>query len=246
MKAIKLIGIGLSTLIVSFFLVFFSLEVYKHTSAGDLFRAHKPYDLIIKNGRIIDGTGGEIYKAEIGIRGDAIAAIGKNLVSEGAVIFNAEGYTIAPQKVEWPEKLDWIERDLASALLKYPSHRIIVKKAANGEWIGKSVKGLLLNNIFTQEVLGADPSAMAVITPRLDEPAVNNLASAYYRLTGWRSDLLEIRQGKIEKDYEAQLIVFNHREIDDETLLNILNQEKLPPYEYLIKGSAIQSINTNS
>jgi len=34
------------------------------------------YDIIIRNGNIVDGLGGEIYKADIGIRDDKIVAIG--------------------------------------------------------------------------------------------------------------------------------------------------------------------------
>jgi N-acyl-D-amino-acid deacylase len=36
-----------------------------------------PFDVLIKNGHILDGSGGPWYAADIGIRGDRIAAIGK-------------------------------------------------------------------------------------------------------------------------------------------------------------------------
>ena len=35
------------------------------------------YDLLIQNGRIIDGTGSAAYQADIGVVGDEIAAIGR-------------------------------------------------------------------------------------------------------------------------------------------------------------------------
>jgi N-acyl-D-amino-acid deacylase len=58
--------------------------------------APQRFDVLIKNGRVLDGTGGPWYAANIGIRGDRIVAIGK---LEGAVAkktIDAIGKIIAP------------------------------------------------------------------------------------------------------------------------------------------------------
>ena len=34
-----------------------------------------PYDLVIRNARVVDGTGSPWYRADIGIRGDEIATM---------------------------------------------------------------------------------------------------------------------------------------------------------------------------
>ena len=39
--------------------------------------AAAPYDMVIRNGHVIDGTGSPWYSADIGIRAGKIAAIGK-------------------------------------------------------------------------------------------------------------------------------------------------------------------------
>jgi len=54
------------------------------------------YDTIIRNGTIYDGSGGEPYKADIGIIGDTIAFIGdlKNASAKNEI--NVEGKAIAP------------------------------------------------------------------------------------------------------------------------------------------------------
>jgi hypothetical protein len=246
MKSIKLLGIGLVTLLLSFLIVFLGLEIYKHTVAQDLFRARNPYDLVIKNARIIDGTGQEVYRGDIGIRNNVIMNVGKKLETEGAIIFDASGYTVAPDKVEWPKTLDWLERDLASSLLRYPYHRIIVKEASNPHWIGKSVKALLANEQTTIAQLAKDNRGMALIAPKLDEPEADNLFTAFYRITGWRSELLGKKTGKIKEGFQAKLVVFNHRLLKDDQIIKYLIQEKLPPIDYIIKGSEIQSIKTNS
>ncbi|HKJ00926.1 MAG TPA: D-aminoacylase [Longimicrobiales bacterium] len=39
--------------------------------------AQEPYDLVIRNGRVLDGTGTSWYRADVAIRGDRIAAVGR-------------------------------------------------------------------------------------------------------------------------------------------------------------------------
>ena len=56
----------------------------------------KSYDLLIRNGSIIDGSGKKSFKGSIAINADTIAAIGdlKNVV--GSVEIDASGLTVAP------------------------------------------------------------------------------------------------------------------------------------------------------
>lgn len=54
------------------------------------------YDIIIRNGNIIDGTGGEIYKADIGIRDDKIIDIGDLHNEKWEVEINADDKIVCP------------------------------------------------------------------------------------------------------------------------------------------------------
>ena len=63
--------------------------------AADAF-AQPRYDLLIANARVIDGTGGSWYLADIGIRGDTIAAIGSLPGATAAVTIDARGLVVAP------------------------------------------------------------------------------------------------------------------------------------------------------
>lgn len=58
--------------------------------------ASVPFDVIIKNGHILDGTGGPWYAADIGIRGDRIVAIGKLADSPAKKIIDATGRIVSP------------------------------------------------------------------------------------------------------------------------------------------------------
>lgn len=54
------------------------------------------YDVLIRNGRILDGTGGPWYAADIGIRGDRIAAIGKLVGAHAKKLIDATGRVVSP------------------------------------------------------------------------------------------------------------------------------------------------------
>jgi len=56
----------------------------------------QPYDLVIRNGHIVDGTGSPWYSADVGIRGGRIAAIGRLEGAPTRRILDARGMVVAP------------------------------------------------------------------------------------------------------------------------------------------------------
>src|SRR5437763_455317 len=54
------------------------------------------YDILIRNGRVIDGTGSPWYSGDIGVRGGRIAAIGLLSNSEAKRTIDAHGMVVAP------------------------------------------------------------------------------------------------------------------------------------------------------
>jgi dihydroorotase/N-acyl-D-amino-acid deacylase len=58
--------------------------------------ADPPFDVIIENGRIIDGTGSPWYGADVGIRGGRVAAIGKLGAKSAKRRVDARGKVVAP------------------------------------------------------------------------------------------------------------------------------------------------------
>ena len=55
-----------------------------------------PYDILIRGGRIVDGTGNPWFTADVGIRGDRIEAVGRLNGASAARVINAEGLVVAP------------------------------------------------------------------------------------------------------------------------------------------------------
>src|SRR4026209_2904204 len=60
-------------------------------------RAQTPiYDLLIKNGRIVDGTGSPRYRADVAVRGDTIARIAPRIDAPAARTIDAAGKVVSP------------------------------------------------------------------------------------------------------------------------------------------------------
>ena len=54
------------------------------------------YDLVLRGGRVVDGTGSPWYRADIAIRGDAIARIAPSITDEAARVIDLKGLVVAP------------------------------------------------------------------------------------------------------------------------------------------------------
>ena len=58
--------------------------------------AERPYDIVIRNGRIVDGTGSPWYSGDVGIREGKIAAIGHLAGAASKRVLDAAGMVVAP------------------------------------------------------------------------------------------------------------------------------------------------------
>ncbi|HTU93565.1 MAG TPA: hypothetical protein VMF69_26025, partial [Gemmataceae bacterium] len=54
------------------------------------------FDVLITGGRVIDGGGNPWFHADVGIRGDRVAAIGRLAQAEAGVRINATGKVVCP------------------------------------------------------------------------------------------------------------------------------------------------------
>ena len=54
------------------------------------------YDLILRGGRIVDGTGSPWYRADLAIKGDTIARIAPSISAPGARVIELNGLVVAP------------------------------------------------------------------------------------------------------------------------------------------------------
>jgi hypothetical protein len=59
-------------------------------------QAAADFDVIIAQGRIVDGTGSPWFRADLGIRGDRITALGDLSAASAAARIDASGLVVAP------------------------------------------------------------------------------------------------------------------------------------------------------
>jgi N-acyl-D-amino-acid deacylase len=59
-------------------------------------RAAEAFDVLIRGGTVYDGTGGPPRRADVGIRGDRIAAVGDLTTATAKTVVNARGLAVAP------------------------------------------------------------------------------------------------------------------------------------------------------
>jgi N-acyl-D-aspartate/D-glutamate deacylase len=67
----------------------------------------EPFDLVIRNGRIMDGTGNPWFEGDVGIRGDRIAAIGR-VSGDARREIDARGLIVAPGFIDIHSHSDWL------------------------------------------------------------------------------------------------------------------------------------------
>lgn len=82
-------------------------------------RADEPYDLIIRGGRIVDGTGNAWFRGDLAIRGDKIAAVGLIPAdAEARRTVDARGKVVAPGFIDMHSHSDFVLLEDGAALGK--------------------------------------------------------------------------------------------------------------------------------
>lgn len=64
------------------------------------------YDLIVKNGMVVDGSGGQRYRADVGVKDGKIVSIGRSAGEAADEVIDAEGCVVAPGFVDGHTHMD--------------------------------------------------------------------------------------------------------------------------------------------
>jgi N-acyl-D-amino-acid deacylase len=64
--------------------------------SANIAQGQEPFDLLLRGGQIVDGSGNPWFQGDVGIRGDRIVAVGHLRDAEAKRIIDATGLTVAP------------------------------------------------------------------------------------------------------------------------------------------------------
>lgn len=98
---------------------------------------HTVYDLLIKNGFIVDGTGRPGYRGDIGIKDSRIVNMGMDLGSDAASVIDAKGLTVAPGFIDVHSHNDLVP------LLDERLHGLKLSQGVTTELVGQCGLGVI-------------------------------------------------------------------------------------------------------
>ncbi len=133
------------------------------------------FDIIIKNGTIVDGSGNPRVKADIGIKQETIEAIGDLSNAEGVNIVDATGLVVSPGFIDTHAHSDGI-------LLTDPQHASGIRQGITTEILGQdglsyaplNSKNYLMYRQYLSGLLGMPP-------PDLDMSNVTAFRKNYHK-----------------------------------------------------------------
>src|SRR5262245_33991578 len=67
-----------------------------------------PYDLLFRNGKIVDGTGNPWYPGDVAVRGDKIVAVARILPGPAKRVIDAKGLIVAPGFIDMHSHSDYV------------------------------------------------------------------------------------------------------------------------------------------
>ena len=114
------------------------------------------YDVVIRGGQVLDGSGGPPFVADVAVTGDRIAAIAPHIAGVGKAEIDARGKAVAPGFIN---------------MLAHPEESLI----ADGRAVSDLVQGITL------EVMGED--SMGPVTPALAALAEKRQGDIKYPVT---------------------------------------------------------------
>ena len=116
-----------------------------HAAAGE-------YDLIIRHGKIVDGSGNPWFYGDVAVKRDRIAGVGR-IAGEANRVIEADGLVVAPGFIDMHSHSDWVlleDGNAQSKIRQGVTTEVIGESASAGPFKGKlparkvSVKGEMI------------------------------------------------------------------------------------------------------
>ena len=115
------------------------------------------FDVVIRGGTVYDGSGAPGRRADVGLRGDRIAAIGDLASAQGGTVVDASGLAVAPGFIN---------------MLSWSTESLLVDGRSQGE----------LRQGVTTQIFG-EGSSMGPLTDEMKKRAVEQMGDIKYEIT---------------------------------------------------------------
>ena len=133
------------------------------------------FDLLIKKGNIVDGSGKSRYKSDIGIIGEKIVFIGNSINKESKETINADGLIVSPGFIDTHTHHDGV-------LLNDPQHASSLRQGVTTEILGQdglsyaplSSENYKIQRRYLGGILGSPPE-------NLDMSTIDSFRSNYHK-----------------------------------------------------------------
>ncbi|HET6574006.1 MAG TPA: D-aminoacylase [Fimbriiglobus sp.] len=107
--------------------------------------ADPAYDLLIRNGRVVDGTGNPWFRGDVAVRGDRIVAVGRVPPGTAKREIDAHGLVVAPGFIDMHSHSDYLLLEDGAAPSKVRqgvTTEVIGEGQSAGPWTGKARRAL--------------------------------------------------------------------------------------------------------
>ena len=104
--------------------------------------ADPAYDLVLRGGKVVDGTGNPWFYGDVGVRGDKIATIGPVPPGAGKREIDAKGLVVAPGFIDMHAHSDWLlieDGDAQSKIRQGVTTEVLGEGGSAAPWKGKLV-----------------------------------------------------------------------------------------------------------
>jgi N-acyl-D-amino-acid deacylase len=118
---------------------------------GAVFAQQPAYDLLLKNGRVVDGSGAPWFVADVAVRGDTIVAIGRDLGGSARRSIDVRGAVIAPGFID-------LHTHARRGILRVPTADNYVRQGVTTLVEGPDGSSPLPLRPFLDEVAAAKPA----------------------------------------------------------------------------------------
>jgi N-acyl-D-amino-acid deacylase len=116
-----------------------------------------PFDVVIRGGTVYDGTGEAGRRADVGLRGDRIAAVGDLTGAPATTVIDATGLAVAPGFIN---------------MLSWSTESLLIDGRSQGE----------IREGVTTEIFG-EGSSMGPMTPEMTQRAIKEQGDLKYDIT---------------------------------------------------------------